>query len=436
MGKKAIKWLYQELPKLITRGILTEDTANRLRHHYGEVRSPNKKIALFIICGTLGALLIGLGIILLVGHNWEQLPRFFRAILSLTLLAIGQAFALWVLLKRPESQVLKESSATFLSLMVGASIALICQTYNIPGDAGTFTLTWMLLIVPLVYFMQASLPATIYLIGITAWSGSYWNNPAMAVLFWPLAAVIIPHFIWALRKEIYVIRATILSLIMAGCVAFGAGFGLERIWPGSWIIIYSSIFAIFYSLGCQSFKKVTTNWQRPLRLIGGLGILILAFQFTFRFTWQYVDSSYSRFGAEPFSLGAIPSAMVTIIIIATAILLFYDNLKRKDLILSLFTALPLLSLACYLLGGGLTVLPLLIFNTYLLVLGVNCVVIGNRNDNLGTVNVGMLILAILMMIRFFDSDINFILKGLAFIAVGIGFLTTNVTLMRRKGGAQ
>jgi len=103
VGKKAIRWLYRELPKLINKGILTDATANRLHHYYGRAASPNKKIVLFIICGTLGALLIGLGIILLVGHNWEQLPRLLRAILSIALLAIGQAFAFWVLLKRPKS---------------------------------------------------------------------------------------------------------------------------------------------------------------------------------------------------------------------------------------------------------------------------------------------------------------------------------------------
>lgn len=436
MGKKAIRWLYRELPELINKGILTEVVASRLRLHYGKAESPNKRIVLFIVCGTLGALLIGLGIILLIGHNWEQLPRFFRAILSLALLAIGQAFAFWVLLKRPNSYVLGESSATFLTLMVGASIALICQTYNIPGDAGTFTLTWMLLIIPLVYFMKASLPAAIYLIGITIWSGSYWHNPAMAVLFWPLAAVIIPHFIWILRKDIYTVRATILSLVMAICVAFGAGFGLEKIWPGSWVIIYSSICAIFYSLGCQSFKNITTNWQRPLRLLGGLGILILAFIFTFRFSWQDIYSYYSRFVGEPFSLPILPSAIVAIMIVSIAVLLFYDNLWRGNLILSLFTALPLLSFAGYSLRGRFTILPLVIFNIYLFVLGISCVAIGNRDNNLGTINIGMLILAILIMLRFFDSDINFILKGLAFIAIGSGFLATNVMLMRRKGGAQ
>jgi len=42
-------------------------------------------------------------------------------------------------------------------------------------------------------------------------------------------------------------------------------------------------------------------------------------------------------------------------------------------------------------------------------------------------------LAALIILRFFDSDLGFVVRGLAFITVGIGFLVTNVVLIRRKG---
>jgi uncharacterized membrane protein len=436
MSQKSIKWLCQELPELVAKGILTQEAADRLRQYYSEIKSASKRSVALIICGVVGALLIGLGIILLLAHNWEQFSRLTRAILSFTPLVIGQALALWVLWKRPESNTFKEGTATFLSLMVGASIALISQTYNIPGDTATFILTWMLLITPLVYLMQASLPAAIYLMGITVWSGSHWNNPAMAVLFWPLAAVVLPHFIWALRREIYTIRSTILSLVMAICVSFGVSFSLGKAWPGFWVIIYPSIYAILYSLGHWEFRNVTTNWQRPLRLIGAIGITVLAFQFTFRYVWQHIYSDYYRLGREISDLGALPGYIITWAIIAIAMLLFYDNVKRKNLTTSLFGVFPLLALAGYFLREQAIVLPLLIFNAYLFILSVSRIMIGIRTNSLAAINTGMLILAIFIITRFFDSDINFIIKGLVFIIVGIGFLVTNVVLMHRRGGAQ
>jgi uncharacterized membrane protein len=436
MNKMGIKWLYQELPELVARGILTQDVYDRIRQHYGELKSISKTTVTLIILGTIGALLIGLGIILLLAHNWEQFSRFTRAILSFIPLVIGQALALWVLWKRPQSSAFKEGTATFLSLMVGASIALISQTYNIPGEVGTFILTWMFLIIPLAYLMQASIPAAIYLIGITAWAGTHWNDPIKAILFWPLAAMIIPHFIWALRQEIYMIRTTLLSLAMVICVSFATSFSLGKTWHGSWIIIFPSMYSIIYFLGWLKVDKITANWQRPLRLIGAIGLFILAFQFTFRYVWQYLDSYSYGINRNISDISVIPDHVITLGMIAMAMLLFYDNIKRRNWTVSLFGAVPLLAILAYSIKGQSPIIPLLIFNVYLFVLSISRIIVGVRSNNLAIINIGMLMLAVLIIARFFDSDISFVIKGLVFITVGIGFLVTNAVLARRLGGVK
>ena len=436
MNKMPIKWLYQELPVLEAKGILTQETTEKIRQYYGEVKSVSRAGLALIICATIGAFLIGLGIILLFAHNWEQFSRLTRAILSIAPLVIGQALVLWVLLKRPESGAFKESTATFLSLMVGASIALISQTYNIPGDAGTFILTWMFLILPLVYLMQASLPAVIYLIGITSWAGSNWDSPAKAVLFWPLAALTLPHFIWALHQEIYTLRTTILSLIMVICVSIAAGFSLGKSWPGSWVIIFPSIYAVIYFIGCKKFSRFSTNWQRPLRLIGAIGLFVLAFQFTFSYVWKYLGEYAYPVYRNLSVVNFLPDIGISLTIVGLAFLLFYDNVKNKNITTALIGAVPLLAIAAYFLKGQSIFLPLMIFNVYLFVLSLSHIVMGIRSSNLSVVNKGMLMLALLIIARFFDSDISFVIKSLVFIIVGIGFLVTNAILAPRIGGAK
>ncbi|MCX5714129.1 MAG: DUF2157 domain-containing protein [Candidatus Omnitrophica bacterium] len=435
MNKRAVRWLYQELPELINKGILNQETVAKIRDYYGEIKSANKTSVALIICGTIGAFLIGLGIILILAHNWEQFSRLTRAILSFAPLVIGQALAIWVLLKRPQSSALKEGAATFLSLMVGASIALISQTYNIPGDTGTFVMTWMFLIIPLAYLMQASLPAIIYLIGITFWSGSFWDNPDKTVLFWPLAALAVPHFIWTLRQNIYAIRSAIFAFVVVICCSVGAGFSLGNSWPGSWVIVFPALYAIFYFLGSWKFSQITTNWQRPLRFIGAVGLFILAFQFTFRFVWQYLGTSNYGIAGESSGVSLLLSRFITVVIIAASVLLFYDNLKRRNTLIALAGAVPLLALAAYFLKSSI-LLPTLIFNAYLFSLSITFIMLGLRKNSLANVNAGMLMLAMLIIARFFDSDISFIIKGLIFIIVGIGFLSINMLIMRRKRGAE
>jgi uncharacterized membrane protein len=433
MNKAGIRWLYQELPDLIARGVLAQESADKLRQHYGQVKSTSKTTAMLIILGTLGSFLIGLGIILLLAHNWEQFSRFTRAILSFVPLVLGQGLALWVLQKKPQSGAFKEGAATFLSLMVGASISLISQTYNISTDASTFILTWMFLIIPITYLMQASMPAAIYLIGITSWSGIYGDEPAKAILFWPLAAVIMPHFIWAIRQEIYALRTAILSFAMIICVSFAAAFSLGKTWPGSWVIISSSIYAIFYFIGHLKVNRATTDWQRPLRFVGELGLFILAFLFTFRFAWQNLTCMVNF---DTPGICFLADNIITIAIVVIAALLFYSNVKRKNLMVALSGAVPLLALVAYWTMYKQVIMVLLIFNVYLFVLSVRHITLGIRSSNLSVVNKGMFMLAVLIIARFFDSDIGFVMKGLAFIIVGIGFLAVNLKLARRLGGGR
>ncbi len=434
MNKKALQWLYQELPDLVSKGVLPQEAADRLRNHYGEIKNVNKKWFLIILCAVLGALLIGLGIISLIGHNWEELSRPVRAILSLLPLVLGQALALWVLLKRPASHAFKEGTATFLSLMVGASIALISQTYNIPGDTADFILSWMLLIVPLVYLMEATIPAAIYVAGVTAWTVNFWDSPLQAVLFWPLLAVVIPHFIWALRQEKYTIRATILALVIAISVCITAGFSLGKTWPGSWIVIYSSIIVLFYLLGSWELRRVSTNWQRPFRILGGLGVFSMMFLLTFRVPWESITGKYHYTKIGVFSWSALPDHVLTLFLVGTAIVMFLEYVKRKDLMKALFGALPLLALLGYAFGGISLSFSILLFNMYLFIVSLIWLRIGIQSKSLGVINAGMFMLAALIIARFFDSEINFIVKGLVFISIGIGFLVTNAVILRRKGG--
>jgi uncharacterized membrane protein len=71
------------------------------------------------------------------------------------------------------------------------------------------------------------------------------------------------------------------------------------------------------------------------------------------------------------------------------------------------------------------------FNLLLFAVGIATIAAGLKTQGLATVNLGMVVVATLVVVRFFDSGFGFILKGLAFILVGIGFLVTNFVLSRR-----
>ena len=147
VSAKHTQWLTKELPVLESEGIVSSETATKLTTYYSEntARTTNWTIVAFAI---IGSLLIGCGVILLFAHNWDELSRPARAILSFCPLLIGSILSVVTITRNGET-ALRESAGLFHSLAVGASIALIGQTYHLPSDTPAFLMTWAVLIMPL-----------------------------------------------------------------------------------------------------------------------------------------------------------------------------------------------------------------------------------------------------------------------------------------------
>jgi uncharacterized membrane protein len=156
----------KDLTELVQAGVIDQLTADKISNYYAtKTTSPQSKMV--IVFGILGSLLVSLGIILILAHNWDDLTRTTKSIFAFIPLVIGQglcAFSLW---KKRDSTAWREASAVFLYFAIGACISLISQIYNIPGNLTSFLLTWLLLGLPLVYLLNSSSASLLYIIGIT-----------------------------------------------------------------------------------------------------------------------------------------------------------------------------------------------------------------------------------------------------------------------------
>jgi len=430
MNTRNVKWFYQQLPELVSRGIISQQNADQIQQYYGQIADTGKKTFL-VVCSIVGALLIGLGIVSLIAHNWDQLGRPIRAILSMLPVIIGICLTGWALLKRGSSDSYKEGTSLFLSLMIGASIALICQTYNISGDIRNFTLTWMLLTIPLVYLATATLPAVIYVIGITTWSLGYvWDNARVSFFYWLLILAVIPHFVMAIRDTKFVVRSMLLSTFLAISLGLVTSWTLVSIFPALWVISLPLVFSVVYLTGKQKFGQsgVTTSWQQPFNRLGNLGIVIMSLILTYRWPWSENHSSYWMGSVRVGS--SFAGYTILFLLICIAVVLEYFMIKQKRQEDSLRGAFPIVAL----IGFALKPLAMPLFNIYFLMLCIQQIISGIRFNRLAVVNSGLLMLAVLIALRFFDSDINFVLKGLVMIALGVGFLATNAILISRRGG--
>lgn len=430
---KSIQWLHDQLPTLVANGVLSAEAGEALRRHY-PIESRSGMPLAFLFFGLLGALLIGAGIILLLAHNWHELGRPMRTAVSLAPLLLAQIITGWVLWRAESSTTWRESAAVFHSLAIAASIAMIAQTYHMPGSFDSFLLTWMLLSLPLVYLLNAVAPLMIYLVGITAWAAVHRGMGGDTLLYWPLAALAVP-FVWrAVRPDSYSPRSALVqwSLIITASFALGIVMGHQL--PGLWIPLYASLFSgLYLAGGLTASTAERSDWLHPARVFGAATTLVLLFVLTWEWPWAGVDPVNRGWRGDVSTAAAWGDgilAMVLLGFLTTMLTRSIRGRRTSDMLLGVAAPVALCGLALAMASQSL--LATLLMNLYLLVVGIGLVLKGVREVRLGVFNTGMAVFSALVLARFFDSDFSFIAKGLVFITLGVAFLACNILLARRK----
>ena len=438
MGKnrRSIRWLYSELPHLVSSGTLSERDARNLREYYSGKAEPDSRQTILILFAIIGSVLIGGGIILLIAHNWADLPWIVRKVLSFFPLVFAQILTGYVILKKGHHPAWEESAAIFLMLMVGASIALVGQTYHIPGDTGNFLLAWLLLSAPAVYLLGSSLAAALYLVGVTVWSWYAHYSGEYGWLFFPFAGLVLPHIVQAFKKGRYTLRSVSLSWIGLACTGVAVRFVLQDVISETWILAYSALFGILYLSGVLLSGDAPSDIQRPFYISGLAGITVLALLLTFQWTWSSCALAGS-FWSETVLFKDI--AVITVLGIGTTALFVICVLKKKYSAID-FGILPLLYLLshafCVFIPQDATsktaaVSLQILFNVYVLYLGVSTMVKGVQSRRMGITNLGLVIITVLIISRFFDIHVSFTLRAIVFTVIGAGFLLSNYRIVRK-----
>jgi uncharacterized membrane protein len=439
VDKRTLRWVYRELPKLVSQGVMPPEVAERIRKHYGDpeesgIAAKRWAIVLFSI---LGATLIGGGIILLLAHNWEELSRPMRAAISVLPLAVSAGLGCWLLWTQRSSVAWREGVGTIQALAIGSSIALVSQTYNLGGRLDEFMLTWSLLGLPVAYLLGATAPALLYLISITVWVGSVMNYNFQSLWYFLLLGLALPYLWWTGRGNQYHPRPVSFGWVLAitGCI--GSGLAIEPICNRiqTWPIFLGGLFSLLFLVGARWWGEASAAWQRPFQNVGALGAMGLSLVLSFSGLWEEIHRTFYWRAADT-RLAALELAIAAIFPVAALAWWVWDR-RRWAKHEAMLGAMPLVAIFAWTCGmRSATTIAAALFTVYLFVFGVGTLVTGLRGRRLGIVNAGMTVLAAIILCRFFDSNLGFALRGVAFILIGIGFLATNLVLLRRKGAAK
>lgn len=446
---RSARWLLRELPGLVAQGVLSEASAEALRRHYGRPPSadavPRWTLA---VLGVAGAVLVGAGITLLLAHNWEEIPRLGRAALALLLLLATQSLAGWARFRRSGSLAWREGTAALLALAIGASISLVSQAYQIPGELESFLLIWIVLGLPVFYLLDSRVAAALYPVGLASWFAAStsagglrlpWVDPGEGVadllLLLALGAAGAPYLLRQIRERggelrtafLVLVTTCTLPVIALVCLIQWADLGATV------LLTFASLFAALFAAGRASVRAGAGTWSAPLAAVGGLGTAVTLFVLSFRVPWE---SAWEK-GAGPAASEGVSEALVLIPALALGGLALWGAarlLRAGALPEALLAGFPLVAGAGALLAfgdQGQTAATLLV-NLYGLGLALVLLVSSLREGRLVPANAALLFLSVLVAARFFDAEFSFVARGLAFIVLGLSFLGLNLILVKRR----
>ncbi|MFH1124849.1 MAG: DUF2157 domain-containing protein [Pseudomonadota bacterium] len=215
-----VKWLLPEVDQWVEAGIIDLAQAEAIRTRYpptDETTSWGRIIFL-----AMGAVLFGLGVILLIAYNWEEMHKAVK--LGLIGLSLTSAHVLGMWFRRPESRFRTVGEALHLlgTMLFGAGIWLVAQIYHLDEHypnaflvwgVGALALGWTLPSVP-----QAILGAVI----LTLWNGfevlsfGQVNHLASPLIFFgvlPLA--------WAFQSRVLLATGVVSFLITLAITCLG-----------------------------------------------------------------------------------------------------------------------------------------------------------------------------------------------------------------------
>lgn len=432
----------QELEELVANNVITQDVADNIRSYYDRPAPPGTQVnptaptasrasgnRIVIAFGIIGALLVGMGIVLIIAHNWDTLPNAGKLAIGFAPMLVCHALAGILVFKQSTSHAWREGVGVTLVFAVAVSIGVVSQVYNTGGEFSRFLLAWAVLVLPVIYILRSSMASLLFWMIITWYAvdvgfGIFRDNED-PIYFWLLALAALPFYILMIRNRPDSNSISFHSWVIGASVTTVMGLG-DYYKSGADLMVcaYLTLFSVYLLIGQLPFfanrRTISNAW-----LVGGsAGTIFLVLAMTFE--WPDLgDKSAGWWNSAPMFI------WIFLFVVASALLYIVGNrVGFKNVLSKSYTFLIFLVL--FVIGMSNPGLSQLLSNLLLLTLGVYTIREGALANKLWKMNYGLLIISVLIACRFFDTDLSFVIRGLLFVAIGVGFFAMNMYMVRKR----
>ncbi len=205
-----------DLEKLEEAHIIDSETSKKIEAFAKKKTQENQHNKLLSIFTTIWAAITGIGILLFVWANWQDLSDIVR-----TCILIGGTLAFyWAGYYYSSVKKWQEKTGQALTLLwgisYGASIFLLGQIYNVWWDISSALFVWAVWIIPLAYATKFS---SLFVLGISALYGAFlsylWEKYFIGTILYSLVMLVLGFVSLALvryHEKTYKVFGNILTL--------------------------------------------------------------------------------------------------------------------------------------------------------------------------------------------------------------------------------
>ncbi len=302
---------------------------------------------------------------------------------------------------------------------------MVSQIYNIPGSFTNYMLVWILLCTPLIYLLKSHALALLHLVYATVYACNYGyaNGSKAPWLFLVLLLLLLPYYITLIKSKPKANITSIFNWLLPISLIITLGAFITK-FDELIFLSYIILFGLFYNLGKLPVFNNLKLRQKGYLVLGSFGTVVLLLIASFRWVWEDVFRISSFSGKE--------ITLVIVLFVVAFGVLIYLFLKKQAEKFNLFHYIFIIMTILFFIGLQNDISPTIITNILLLVLGINAIKIGVDKMHFGVLNYGLVIITALIFCRFFDTNMSFVIRGLLFVIVGIGFFTTNYIMLKKQ----
>ena len=413
---KQRRWLFRELDRWTSGAIVTPEQAARIRALYPS-EEPGAPWGLIAFSG-IGAVVVGLGVILLLAYNWEDIPRLGKLALILGATAATHTGGT-ILRERPGwPGQFAEVFSVLGTMFFGAGIWLVAQIYHIDEHYPNGYLFWGLGALAMAWALRSVPQGLIAVATLSIWGGSEVVGFARGAefVFVMLAAGILP-LAWHKRSIVLlgaVLAGLYLMLIMHAGHRGGASTGFLAAISLSVLLVGAS--------KCVPSRGDLAPLGGTLRFFGTAAFVICLYILTFENAADDLLARRSPADEIPWQAASYrwtPGIAALAIWVWIARDLLGGRREAARLDEWLMPVILLFSHAFAAAGARhFDLLAVAVFNLAAFLLAALWMVQGCREGRLGRTVVGSLLLAAVVLARFFDLFESLAVRGLIFVVLG------------------